>query len=110
MTKQIDWKAEIAAWRASGDSAREFCAGRGYPVGRLYWWSSQLKRAEQDETSKTVPLARVVRKKDSVETRVPRKPVVVHIGGARVEVVTDSDPTALKVVLEALAATSWGQS
>lgn len=69
-----------------------------------------MKRAGKAVTREAVPLARVVRKKDVVEARVSRKPVIVHIGDARVEVEADADPAALTVVLKALAATSWSRS
>ena len=109
MSNKRDWASEVAAWRASGKTAREFCEERGYSTTRLYWWSSQMKRAGKAETREAVPLARVIRKKDAIGSRVPRKPVIVHIGDARVEVVADADPAALTVALKALAATSWSQ-
>ena len=111
MSNKRDWTSEVAAWRTSGKTAREFCEERGYSPTQLYWWSSQLKRGGgRAVTRDSVPLARVVRKKDVVEARVPRKPVIVRIGDARVEVAADADPAALTVVLKALAATSWSQS
>jgi len=110
MSNKRDWASEVAAWRASGQTAREFCEERGYSATQLYWWSSQMKRAGKVEMRAAIPLARVVRKKDVVETGVRRRPVLVHIGDARVEVSADADPAALALVFKALAATSWSQS
>jgi transposase len=105
MTKQLDWKAEIAAWRASGMSAREFCEGRGYAAGRLYWWSSQLKRTTRGSAHQNgVALARIVRKEVSSKGA----PVVVQVGQARVEVPVNVDRAALQAALEVLVAMHRG--
>jgi transposase len=107
MSKETDWPARVAAWRASGMSAQEFCKQRGYSATTLYWWSSQLKRAgvlaQRDEP---MPLVRIVRKS---ETRAAAKssPIFVHVGNARIEVSADVDRSTLSVVLEALASVSW---
>src|SRR4051812_14164775 len=110
MSKERDWAAEVAAWRASGMPARKFCEERGYSATRLYWWSSQLKRSEGATVpKKTVPLARVVRRPDDADrSRHQGAPIIVQVGRARVEVSAGADRAALSVVLDALAATAWG--
>jgi hypothetical protein len=109
MSKHIDWAAEVSAWRASGLTARRFCDGRGYSATRLYWWSSQLKRSGPESSSpgtRSVRVARVVleRSRPAAEAA----PIVIQVGGARVEVSGDIDRAALSVVLQTLAQTSWG--
>ena len=66
------------------------------------------KRAHGAEPIKPVRLARVVRKRGARLTR-GTAPIVVQIGQARVEVGAGTDRNALSTVLEALAATAWGQ-
>ena len=109
MSKGRDWAAEVEGWRTSGLSARQYCEGRQYSATTLYWWSSRLKNARgASEPQKTVRLARVVRKRSA--RRAPKAAlIVVQIGRARVEVAADTDRNALSVVLEALAATTWGE-
>jgi hypothetical protein len=107
MSKPREWRAEVAAWRASGKSAREFGEERGYPATRLYWWSSQIKRQEgAGEHGAAVPIARVIRR-DSASSRSRSTPVVIQVGSARVEVSADADRDALSVALQALARMSW---
>jgi hypothetical protein len=111
MSKQIDWTAEVAAWRASGLTARKFCEDRGYSATRLYWWSSQLKRSGSESEgspprTRSVPMARVVRKRSQPARG--RAPIVIQVGNARVEVSGDIDRAALSAVLQTLADTSWG--
>ena len=108
MSKQRDWAAEVEAWRASGQSARQYCETHGYSATTLYWWSSHLKRAQAAEPGKSVRLARVVRKRVARPASGPA-PIVVQVGRARVEVGADTDRDVLSTVLEALAATAWGE-
>ena len=42
MADTTTWRKRVATWRASGLSASEFCKGREFPAGTLYWWSSRL--------------------------------------------------------------------
>ena len=108
MSKQLDWAAEVAAWRASGMTASKFCEERGYAATRLYWWSSQLKRSEGSTKRKAgVAMARVVRS-GAAEASSPRTPIVIQVGNARVEVTADVDRGVLSTVLQSLADTCWG--
>jgi transposase-like protein len=43
-TTEAKWRRLIAAQERSGQTAREFAAARGIPVGTLYWWRSKLRR------------------------------------------------------------------
>jgi hypothetical protein len=107
MSKQQEWATEVAAWRASGLTARKFCEGRDYAATRLYWWSSQLKSSEGSGKRKpAVPMARVVRR--GAAQAQPRTPIVIQVGSARVEVPSDADRDTLSAVLQSLADTSWG--
>lgn len=107
MSKQIDWAAEVAAWRASGTPARKFCESRGYSATRLYWWSSQLKRSDGPESgTPALRIARVVRERSRPATA--RAPIVIQLGNARVEVSGEIDREALLVVLKTLADASHG--
>lgn len=63
MTRASEWAERVASWRASGQSAAEFCRGRPYTKESLYAWSSSLKRkqVEANVRSAKITLARVVR-------------------------------------------------
>jgi hypothetical protein len=105
MTRAPEWAARLEAWRASGKSADEFCAGHGYSAKNLVWWSSYLRRkAAAAPKGRRVKFARVVRKRVAA----PPTPaaIIVQIGGARVEVVAGADRGALAMVLETLTTTT----
>jgi hypothetical protein len=107
MSKQVEWTAEVAAWRASGLTARKFCEGRAFTAARLYWWSSQMARS-QDSASRTttLPMARVVRSRAVSACG----PIVIRVGKARVEVSGEVDRAALLVVLQTLTHASLGDA
>jgi len=101
MTRASEWATRVAAWRASGKTAREFCKGRDYTAARLLWWSSDLKRKGIGQASGSVALTRVIRKH---EAPLQSMGVVVHFGGIRVEVPAGADSATLSTVLDVLSA------
>ena len=96
----------MAAWRASGKTAKEFCKGKDYAAERLLWWSSDLKRRGiTPPQGSAVALTRVVLKPDE---RPRASAVVVCWGGFRVEVAAGADRGTVSTVLEALRGPAVG--
>jgi transposase len=99
------WRERVAEWRASGQTAAEYCAERGLSVGTLRWWSSRLKRKGRPgrASSPTVRLAQVVR---SPAAPPARGAVVVELRDARARITIEAgvDPETLAVVLAAIDA------
>lgn len=50
---RAEWKREVRAWRDSGLAVAEYAATHDLNPSTLMWWSSTLKRAEQERRSKT---------------------------------------------------------
>jgi len=48
MASAETWAKRVSAWRASGKTADEFAAGRGFAGGTLRWWASRLGRRSPD--------------------------------------------------------------
>ena len=96
-TTQAKWAARVAAWRASGQTAPEFCRGKEFSPGGLRYWSSRLGRGE---VVSEVRMARVVRAVAPTESSA--SPIVVEVGGARVVVPQGFDPEALRAVFAVL--------
>lgn len=98
---ETKWAARVEQWRASGKSAPEFAQGQGFESSTLRYWASRLKQLPQS-LAKPVPRVRMVRVR-----RTPRpvaaEPMVVAIGGARVEVRSGFDRALLRQVVAALA-------
>ena len=102
------WAKRVAAWRASGTTAEEFCADQDFRPGTLRWWSSRLARqaaATKAVATRSVPIARaVVRRRASPATGGAVAPtVVIEVAGTRVFVARGVDRETLSVVLDVLA-------
>ena len=98
MTRASEWSTRVAAWRASGKTAKEFCKGKDYTANRLLWWSSALNRRKVAPKPNPLALMRVVGRSDPVRLGV----MVVHLGDARVEVPAGADRATLCTVLDVL--------
>jgi hypothetical protein len=88
--KTETWAQRVAEWRASGQTAGEFAAGRGFAASTLRWWSSRLGR-------QTPGWVRVVASKVA-----PRGAgsVELEVGAVRVHVRAGFDRALLAEVLE----------
>jgi hypothetical protein len=94
------WEARVTAWRASGQTAPAFCAGKDFTPGGLRYWASRLHRTEAEAAKGKVRLARVVRgrgPKEGVET-----PILIELGNARVGVRRGFDAETLRAVFQVL--------
>jgi hypothetical protein len=106
MTDRKTWEQRVAGWRASGQSAREFAEGRDYTVHMLRYWAQRIEK----EAAKVEPvrLARVVRVPREVAlvagsaTAVAGAPLVLEVGGARMQIGAGFDRSTLRAVLEVL--------
>jgi len=104
MTRASEWATRVAAWRASGKTARDFCKGRDYTASRLLWWSSDLKRRGIGQPpDNPVAFTRVIRKP---EGRLQSFAAVVHLGSVRIEIPAGADKATVSTVLEVLSARS----
>lgn len=92
VTTTESWAHRIAEWRASGQTAAEFAAGRGFAASTLRWWSSRLGR-------QTPGLVRVLAANDA-----PRGAgsIELEVGEVRVHVRAGFDRALLAEVLEVL--------
>ena len=97
MTTETTWAKRVAAWRASGLTAAEFSAGRGFAASTLRWWASRLRHAKK---APQLALARLVARPSMSPAR--HASIVVELAGARVLVPSDVDREALAVVLDLL--------
>lgn len=81
------WKKRVATWRASGQTAEEFSAGRPWSPKTLRWWSSRLGR--ERAVTPVVRVAQVVQPR-----AVERGAVVVEAIDARVRITVEAGAPA----------------
>ena len=99
MDTRAKWAERVAAWRASGETAPAFCAGKGFEPSTLRFWASRLGSLQRREAPREVRIARVTR---SVPAPDVDSPIVVELGGARVGVRRGFDRDVLRAVIEVL--------
>jgi hypothetical protein len=100
---ETKWAARVEDWRASGETARAFCAGKDFSAGGLRYWSSRLRKgAVSGARSGAVRLARIVR--SAAAPQAVETPIVIEVGQARIGVRRGFDTATLRTVLEVLGA------
>jgi hypothetical protein len=107
LTKE-QWSRHVEAWRASGSSAREYCAHRGLKVSGLRYWSGRIRREAGEKLNATFEgarFAKVQTTKAASARATSRSPLFVHVGEVRVEVAGDFDTEALRRILGVLRET-----
>jgi hypothetical protein len=109
MANRATWKKRVADWRASGLTAGEFSTRRGFAPTTLTWWSWRLgredaSRAESAPGADAEPLGFAQLVVSEARCDQPRRdtPVVVDLGGVRVEVARGFDAGVLADVLAVL--------
>jgi len=95
MADRAEWARRVAEWRASGETAAEFCAGRGFAASTLRWYSSQLGSVAPPPEPRTAMIE--VRREPARAAH-----VMVELGGARVHVPCGVDMETLSTVFDAL--------
>jgi hypothetical protein len=103
------WSKRVADWRASGLTAKEFCAKHDLQLSGLRYWTYRLRGAEKASAAEAsaVRLVPVTVKPEEPSPSVMvaercEAALTVAIGAARIVVPTGVDRATLKVVLELL--------
>jgi uncharacterized protein YggE len=94
METRAKWQERVSAWKASGQSAREFSEGKEYKASTLLWWAGQLSRQSQP-----MRMARVVR---STAAETTETGVTIQAGALCVSVRRGFDRDVLREVLSML--------
>ena len=97
METDAKWASRVAAWRASGLTAPQFCAGKDFKAGGLRYWASRLKRT-RPATARDVRIAKVVAP-GTIESDTP---IILELGGVRVAVRRGFDRDVLQQVIDVL--------
>jgi hypothetical protein len=115
MANEKVWGERVAAWRASGLTAKEFTTGQPFSAQQIWNWSYRLRRASPapptpvtdprpvvPTVKKCVRLARVVRVAASAPSVPPTMGLVVEWHGARIAVPPAFDRATFSTVLDAI--------
>jgi hypothetical protein len=87
------WRERVRAWRASGETVKQFAEHEQFAPATLRYWSSRLNRPEEPG------FVRVVRRTTNPPAA---SDVIVEVANARVRVTRGFDATLLAEVVRAL--------
>ncbi|MBA3844835.1 MAG: hypothetical protein H0X39_19840 [Actinobacteria bacterium] len=119
---EAKWTERVREWRASAQKAEQFAQGRGFEASTLRYWASRLRTktattavtSMAEETSAkprrdTLRMVRVRRRRlaatsatAGLETMASAAPMLIAVGGSRIEVRPGFDRGLLREVVEAL--------
>ena len=97
-----EWRERMDSFGGEGLSIREWCERHGVTERRFYYWRRRLAASGNGQKEKPGWCA--------VEVAPERAPAIgncgisIYIGGARIEVKPEFDPSALRAVVRALEA------
>jgi transposase len=105
MASVQEWSARVAAWRRSGQTAEDYCRGRGFAASTLRWYSSRLGASVDGVEPAREPSTAMVR----VGVARPRERIVVELDEVRVHVPEGVDAATLRTVLDVVLETREGE-
>ncbi len=112
------WTERVRVWRASGQEAGEFCAGRDFAPSTLLHWSKRFNRESSPRFARVVSkvvaastpalasASSPVVVSESAPSSAPASPtacLILEVGDVRVRVERGFDATLLAEVVRALA-------
>jgi transposase len=98
MATEKEWRVRVRAWRQSGQTAEEFCNGRGFKATTLRWYSSRLGASVGEVEGAAEPRTAMV----YVGAVRARERIVFEAHGVRVQVPEGVDAATLRTVLDVL--------
>ena len=93
------WVKRVGQWQRSGLSSEAFAAGKGFTGAGLRHMAYRLRCETRDGPVPEIALARVV---TSTASSSNETPVVLDLGGVRIEVRRGASREALALVLDVL--------
>lgn len=103
MADRATWTKRVADWRASGETAGEFCDGKPFSVSTLRWWSSRLTRDRGSASAARGIRVALVERVAAAPPDSPAQALVIELGAARIAVRRGFDRETLAAVLDVVA-------
>jgi hypothetical protein len=97
--KRQEWKSRVVAYRASGQSAAEFCAAHNLRPNQLWYW---LRKLEPFEKTAVLPSQWLSVEVGNLGLTAQDNGLLIRIGQAVIEVQPGFNPALLKDVVRTL--------
>lgn len=95
--REKEWETRIADFRASGQSAKDWCAANGLKTERLWYWLRRYKTDKATPSTQWIPV--------EVSEQLPKSKcnaLLIRVGEASIEVKPGFDPGLLSQIVRAL--------
>jgi hypothetical protein len=103
MSNRTRWRERVRAWRASGESAADYCDRAGLNPRTLNWWASKLEAEAKSPVPAPARAAATFVELAPIE--LPRsRGFELEVASVVVRVPTDFEGDALRRLLDALEA------
>lgn len=97
---QQEWEQRLKEFRASGKTAKAWCAAREIKLNRFWYWSRKLRTQNQkDSSAEEVQWLSV----QMDEPPLQETTLTVQVGNVSIEVKPGFNPTLLQQVIQALS-------
>jgi len=97
------WREHVRAWRASGQSAAEYCGRAGLNPHTLSWWAWKLRSDDKPTRPVRAPEAATFVELTALELP-SRGRFEIEVGSVVVRVPVDFEDNALRRILDTLEA------
>lgn len=101
--RQKEWENRIAQYRASGQSAKEWCAANNVKPERLWYWLRRYKTKQDTPSMKPTQWLPVEVSKQTPMDQ--SNPLLIRVGEASIEVKPGFDPALLSEIVRVLVKT-----
>lgn len=95
-TLRKEWEDRVAEYSRSNLSAREWCEQNGFSLSQLRYWLKRVRESSENSGWACVEI---------VERDECKAAVSIHVGPARIEVLSGFDPSLLSEVLQVVTKT-----
>jgi len=99
--RQREWEVRIAAFRASGQSTKEWCAGHDLKPYQLWYW---IRKHKTMDTPSALPSQWLAVEVGDLGVVDQRSALLIRVGQATIEVKPGFDATLLSDVIRTLVA------
>ncbi|MGI6227154.1 MAG: IS66 family insertion sequence element accessory protein TnpA [Peptococcales bacterium] len=93
------WESRVAAFKASGQSSKEWCEVNNLKINQLRYWVRKL-RSTNEPTMKSPQWLSV--ELDKPEASIQNNSLIVRVGKVSIEVKSGFDPSLLSDVVKTL--------
>ncbi len=100
LSKEKMWETRISEYRASGQTARNWCNHNNISISALKYWITKSNRKSNNQETSSQPIFAKVSL--SEEIQIPSASVTIHFEAIRIEINNTCSPVLLSSLISLL--------